>query len=81
MDIEQKQAEFIDQFARQAGTLEGASLAGLVVEATSHPSLFAFSEILSVPNLSKVRENPSFSSNLMFESKPYAALLRAFVFW
>ena len=55
MDIEQKQAELIDHFAKQAGVLEGASLANLIAEATSHPSLFAFSEILSVPNLSKVQ--------------------------
>lgn len=55
MDIEQKQAELIDQFAKQAEVLEGASLAGLIVEATTHPSLFAFSEILSVPSLSKVK--------------------------
>lgn len=63
MDIERKQAELIDQFAKQAGVLEGAPLAGLVVEATSHPSLFAFSEILSVPNLSKL-EGTQYSSHL-----------------
>lgn len=54
MDIEQQQAEVIEQFVKQAGNLEGASLATLLIEATSHPSLFAFSEILSVPNLSMV---------------------------
>ncbi|KAJ6791274.1 COP9 signalosome complex subunit 7 isoform X4 [Iris pallida] len=55
MDIELKQAELIDHFVKQSSALEEAApLAALVVEATSHPSLFAFSEILSVPNLSKL---------------------------
>ncbi|KAK8965635.1 COP9 signalosome complex subunit 7 [Platanthera guangdongensis] len=54
MDIEQQQAVVIEQFVKQAGVLVGASLAGLLIEATSHPSLFAFSEILSVSNLSTV---------------------------
>ncbi|KAK1327043.1 COP9 signalosome complex subunit 7 [Acorus calamus] len=54
MDIEQKQAELIEQYVKRAETLTGPSLAGLIVEATSHPSLFAFAEILSVPNLSKI---------------------------
>ncbi|KAK6121616.1 hypothetical protein DH2020_044643 [Rehmannia glutinosa] len=51
MDIEEKQAEHIEFFVKQASSLKGAALAGVVVEATSHPSLFAFSEILAVPNV------------------------------
>ncbi|KAK6143047.1 hypothetical protein DH2020_023395 [Rehmannia glutinosa] len=51
MDIEEKQAEHIEFFVKQASSLKGAVLAGVVVEATSHPSLFAFSEILAVPNV------------------------------
>ncbi|XP_038907171.1 COP9 signalosome complex subunit 7 isoform X1 [Benincasa hispida] len=51
MDIEQKQTEFIDQFVKQASSLKGSALASVVTEATSHPSLFAFSEILAVPNV------------------------------
>ncbi|XP_020413887.1 COP9 signalosome complex subunit 7 isoform X2 [Prunus persica] len=51
MDIEQKQEEIIDHFVKQALSLEGSALGSLVVEATSHPSLFAFSEILAVPNV------------------------------
>ncbi|KAI3444794.1 hypothetical protein Pfo_001459 [Paulownia fortunei] len=51
MDIEQKQAEHIDYFVKQASNLKGSALSNVVVEATSHPSLFAFSEILSVPNV------------------------------
>ncbi|KAK6162650.1 hypothetical protein DH2020_002491 [Rehmannia glutinosa] len=51
MDIEQKQAEHIDYFVKQASNLKGSALSNVVVEATSHPSLFAFSEILSVSNV------------------------------
>ena len=55
MDIEQKQADLIDQFVKQASSLHGSALAPLVADATSHPSLFAFSEILSVPSVLQVR--------------------------
>ncbi|CAN6460220.1 unnamed protein product [Victoria cruziana] len=55
MDIEEKQADLIDCFVKQAQSLTGASLAGVVVDATSHPSLFAFSEILSVPNVAELQ--------------------------
>ncbi|GMN56409.1 hypothetical protein TIFTF001_025525 [Ficus carica] len=51
MDIEQKQAELIDQFVKQASALGGSALASVVADATSHPSLFAFSEILAVPSV------------------------------
>lgn len=56
MDIEQKQTEFIDQFVKQASSLKGSALASVVTEATSHPSLFAFSEVLAVPNVIEVRK-------------------------
>ncbi|XP_021892749.1 COP9 signalosome complex subunit 7 isoform X2 [Carica papaya] len=51
MDVEQKQEELIDHFVKQASAHKGSALGTVVVEATSHPSLFAFSEILSVPNI------------------------------
>ncbi|KAK9065440.1 hypothetical protein SSX86_014839 [Deinandra increscens subsp. villosa] len=53
MDIEQKQAEHIEHFVKQASIINGSpsSLVNVIVEATSHPSLFAFTEILSVPNI------------------------------
>ncbi|XP_071736043.1 COP9 signalosome complex subunit 7-like isoform X2 [Rutidosis leptorrhynchoides] len=53
MDIELKQSEHIDHFVKQASitTDSSSSLANVIIEATSHPSLFAFSEILSVPNI------------------------------
>lgn len=54
MDIEQRQAELIDAFVKQASTHNGSALATVIVEATSHPSLFAFSEILVVPNVVEV---------------------------
>ena len=55
MDIEQNQTEFIDHFVKQASSLKGSALSSVVTEATSHPSLFAFSEILAVPNVVEVR--------------------------
>ena len=54
MEIEQQQSQLIQQFVHQASTLTVSSLPALIVEATSHPSLFSFSEILSVPNLLQV---------------------------
>ncbi|XAR54185.1 hypothetical protein NMG60_11029210 [Bertholletia excelsa] len=69
MDIEQKQAEHIEYFVKQASNHKGASLANVVVEATSHPSLFAFSEILAVPNVIELQGT---------ESAMYLDLLRLF---
>ena len=54
MDIEQKQAELIDHFVKQASDQKGSALGSIIVEATSHPSLFAFSEILAVPTVVEV---------------------------
>ncbi|CAN6703998.1 unnamed protein product [Malus baccata var. baccata] len=51
MEIEQKQEEVIDHYVRQASSLDGTALGPLVVEVTSHPALFAFSEIIAVPNV------------------------------
>ncbi|KAJ8900337.1 hypothetical protein K2173_024977 [Erythroxylum novogranatense] len=62
MDIEQRQAELIDHFVKQASALEGSALVPVVVEATSHPSLFAFSEILDIPAIAQLEgtENSSY---------------------
>ncbi|KAH0918212.1 hypothetical protein HID58_025872 [Brassica napus] len=54
MDMEQKQAEIIDQLVRRASTCNGDSLVPIIVDATSHPSLFAFSEILALPNVAQL---------------------------
>nr|GEX53350.1 hypothetical protein [Tanacetum cinerariifolium] len=52
MDIEEKQAEHIDHFVKKASIINGASsVVNVIVEATSHPALFAFSEILQLPNV------------------------------
>ncbi|KAJ7950788.1 COP9 signalosome complex subunit 7-like protein [Quillaja saponaria] len=51
MAIEEKQAELIDHFVKQASSVKGSALGSVVVEATSHPSLFAFSEILAVDSV------------------------------
>uniref|UniRef100_A0A1J3H8F8 COP9 signalosome complex subunit 7 n=1 Tax=Noccaea caerulescens TaxID=107243 RepID=A0A1J3H8F8_NOCCA len=50
MNIEQKQAEIIDLFVKRASVCkgEGDALGSILVEATSHPWLFAFSEILAL---------------------------------
>nr|XP_028961416.1 COP9 signalosome complex subunit 7-like isoform X7 [Malus domestica] len=54
MEIEQKQEEVIDHFVKQASSLDGSALGPLVAEVTSHPALFAFSEIIAVPNVLQV---------------------------
>ncbi|KAJ6430650.1 hypothetical protein OIU84_021941 [Salix udensis] len=41
--------------ARASSTLKASALWPLIIEATSHPSLFAFSEILSVPTVSELQ--------------------------
>lgn len=69
MDIEQKQAEYIAYYVKQASSLKGSSLSDVVVEATSHPSLFAFSEILAVPNVIELQGT---------EKSVYLHLLRLF---
>ncbi|KAG5627024.1 hypothetical protein H5410_012242 [Solanum commersonii] len=69
MDIEQKQAEHIEFFVKQASALKGSALTSVMVEATSHPSLFAFSEILSVPSVLELEGT---------ENSVYLDLLRLF---
>jgi COP9 signalosome complex subunit 7 len=69
MDIEQKQAEHIDYYVKQASAHKGASLCNVIAEATSHPSLFAFSEILAVPNVLELQGT---------ENSSYLDLLRLF---
>ncbi|XP_009335565.2 COP9 signalosome complex subunit 7 isoform X1 [Pyrus x bretschneideri] len=54
MEIEQKQEEVIDHYVKQASSLDGSALGPLVAEVTSHPALFAFSEIIAVPNVLQV---------------------------
>ncbi|RXH74347.1 hypothetical protein DVH24_029068 [Malus domestica] len=51
MEVEQKQAQVIEHFVKQASSLQGSSLVNLIVHLTSHSFLFAFSKILAVPNV------------------------------
>ncbi|CAM8957088.1 unnamed protein product [Rhodiola kirilowii] len=53
MEVERKQADLIDQYVKQASSLKGSSLSIVILEATSNPSLFAFSEILAVPSIAE----------------------------
>ncbi|GAB4844288.1 COP9 signalosome complex subunit 7 [Ancistrocladus abbreviatus] len=69
MDLEQKQAELIEHFVGQASKNKGSSLASVIIDATSHPSLFAFSEILAVPNIAELQGT---------EHSMYMDLLRLF---
>ncbi|KAJ4744725.1 COP9 signalosome complex subunit 7 [Rhynchospora pubera] len=64
MEMEKRQADLIEQFTQQAeATRDPRVLASIIADATCHPSLFAFSEILSVSNISKL-EGTQFSSSL-----------------
>ncbi|GMI69698.1 CONSTITUTIVE PHOTOMORPHOGENIC 15, COP9 SIGNALOSOME SUBUNIT 7 [Hibiscus trionum] len=69
MDMEQTQAELIDYFVKEVSIQVGSALGPVVVEATSHPSLFAFSEILAVPTLSEIEGT---------ENSVYLEVLRLF---
>ncbi|KAE8692643.1 COP9 signalosome complex subunit 7 [Hibiscus syriacus] len=69
MDIEQKQAEFIDHFIKQASAQKGTTLVSVIVEVTSHPSLFAFSEILTMPTVAELDRT---------ENSMYLEVLRLF---
>ncbi|XP_019462178.1 PREDICTED: COP9 signalosome complex subunit 7-like isoform X2 [Lupinus angustifolius] len=71
MDIEQKQSEIIDHFIKEASSASSnaSTLASLITEATSHPSLFAFSEILSLPNVLQLEAT---------ENSAYLDMLRLF---
>ncbi|RXH97192.1 hypothetical protein DVH24_035860 [Malus domestica] len=55
MEVEQKQAQVIEHF--------GSSLVSLIVQLTSHSSLFAFSEILAFPNVLESLETIKDSSS------------------
>ncbi|XP_058104319.1 COP9 signalosome complex subunit 7-like isoform X7 [Magnolia sinica] len=53
MDIEQKQADLIEHFVKQVKSPSGAPVSKAIVDATSHPLLFTFSEILSLTNVAE----------------------------
>ncbi|KAK8570492.1 hypothetical protein V6N13_003169 [Hibiscus sabdariffa] len=69
MDIEQKQADLIDYFVKKVSVQVVSALGSVIVEATSHHSLFAFSEILAVPTVAELEGT---------ESSVYLEVLRLF---
>ncbi|XP_044481312.1 COP9 signalosome complex subunit 7-like isoform X2 [Mangifera indica] len=69
MDIEQRQAELIYHFVKQASNQKGSALGPVIIEATSQPWLFAFSEILAVPSVAELEGT---------ENSAYLDLLRLF---
>lgn len=70
MDIEQRQSELIDQFVKQASAASNApAISSVIVDATSHPLLFAFSEILALPNVHQLEAT---------DEKVYLDMLRLF---
>ncbi|KAK7286982.1 hypothetical protein RJT34_22372 [Clitoria ternatea] len=71
MELETKQSHLIDHFLNLFAQSSSSSsrCVSLVVEATSHPSLFAFSGLLSIPNLLQLQET---------QDSPYLHMLRVF---
>ncbi|XP_015582801.2 COP9 signalosome complex subunit 7 [Ricinus communis] len=70
MEIEQQQIQLIQELVCLASsTSTASSLTTFITEATSHPSLFSFSEILSVPNFVQLEGT---------ENSGYLHLLRLF---
>lgn len=54
MEVEQKQGDVIQEFVLLAATARGRAAVELITHATSHPQLFAFSELLSAPHIAEV---------------------------
>ncbi|XP_020225622.1 COP9 signalosome complex subunit 7 isoform X2 [Cajanus cajan] len=68
--MEQEQSELVEHFVKQASASPNDhALASVLVQATSHPSLLFFSEILSLPNLLQLKET---------ENSGYLDMLRLF---
>jgi COP9 signalosome complex subunit 7 len=55
MEVEQKQADLVQQFVLLAGSARGRAAVELITHATSHPQLFAFSELLSAPHIAELK--------------------------
>ena len=54
MEVEQNQGDVVQQFVSLAATARGRAAVELITHATSHPQLFAFSELLSAPHIAEV---------------------------
>lgn len=55
LEVEQKQADLVQQFVLLAGSARGRAAAELITHATSHPQLFAFSELLASQHIAEVQ--------------------------
>ena len=60
MEVEQNQGDVVQQFVSLAATARGRAAVELITHATSHPQLFAFSELLSAPHIAEVVILPFF---------------------
>nr|XP_024383950.1 COP9 signalosome complex subunit 7-like isoform X3 [Physcomitrium patens] len=55
MEVEQKQADLVQQFVLLAANARGRAAVELITHATSHPQLFAFSELLASPHIAELK--------------------------
>lgn len=55
MEVEMRQAELVEQFVVLGKTARGRAAVELITHATSHPNLYAFSELLALPHILEVR--------------------------
>ena len=79
MEVEQKQADLVQQFVLLAGSARGRAAVELITHATSHPQLFAFSELLASPHIAEVR--PCLPTSIFcLPLAPVPALARVFCF-
>eukprot|EP00898_Chlorokybus_atmophyticus_P007782 jgi/Chlat1/8004/Chrsp7S07756 len=69
MEVEAKQAEVLESFCLLAKGARGRACTQLITEATSHPGLFAFGELLDAPSISELEGT---------EHAPHLQLLRLF---
>ena len=55
LKMEKKQSEVMEQLVKQASASPNANaLTSILVQATSHPNVFSFSQFLALPNLLQV---------------------------
>jgi COP9 signalosome complex subunit 7 len=55
LEVEQKQADLVQQFVLLAGNARGRAAVELITHATSHPQLFAFSELLASQHIAELK--------------------------
>ncbi|CAM6091837.1 unnamed protein product [Calypogeia fissa] len=62
MEVEMRQAELVEQFLVLGKTARGRAAAELITHATSHPNLYAFSELLALPHILELQGTEHSSS-------------------